>query len=204
MTIGKGTEWGRNASLPTDAPIVSTDAGLRAHVEGYRRRGETIGPVGVVGGDLWTTMGAPAGGADRVFGPDARTSPIDIGSVLLDGRQFWFVSHLVARRSWWRGRVVVVMNAEWLGDWDLGVRSHPNDGRLDLYETDMSFTERLKARRRLRTGTHIPHPDIGFTRVTGHQMSLEPPLDVWLDGERIGRHRDITLRVEPDALEIVV
>jgi len=189
----------RRGSIGAAGPRCSMAAWSRSP-----RAGKSVPPVGLVGGDLWTTMGAPIGGRQRLFDDRALTAPVDIATVLLDGRQFWFCSHLVARRSWWRGRLFVVMNAEWLGAWDVATRSHPNDGRLDIYETEMATVERLKARRRLPKGSHVPHPDITYRSATGHQTSFDPPNDVWLDGERIGRFRDLTLRIEPDALEVTV
>lgn len=202
MTIERGGAWGRAAPLADGAPLVASDAELRAHVEAHRRRGTVIGPVGLVGGDLWTTLGAPVGGVARVHGDEARTVPVDVVSVLLDGRQFWFVSHLVARRSWWFGRVLVAMNGEWLGDWDLGPRAHPDDGLVDVYDTSMAFGERLKARSRLRTGSHLPHPEIAHRRCRAGQWTFDPARDVWLDGTRVGRVGEVALRVEPDAMEI--
>ena len=204
MTIEPGEDWGENAPLRNDAPFFDSDAALRDHVERHRRRGADVPPAGLIGGDLWTTMGAPNGGAERLRSAAARTAPIDIVSVLVDGRQFWFASHLVARKSWWKGTVLVVLNAEWLGDWDLGPRSHPNDGRVDVYETTMSLSQRLKARRRLATGTHLPHPDISSRRVKAFQTTLEPSLDVYLDGVSVGEGKNITVRVEPDALTVTV
>jgi diacylglycerol kinase family enzyme len=130
--------------------------------------------------------------------------PVDLGSVLIDGRQHWFVAHVVARRSWWRGRVVAVMNAQWLGTWDLGPKSHPNDGLLDVSDGRLSFGDRLKARRRLTTGSHLPHPDIAVRRTSHEQFTFDPPLDIYVDGEKVARARTVSVRVEPDALEVVI
>jgi diacylglycerol kinase family enzyme len=132
------------------------------------------------------------------------TFPIDLGAVLVDGTIHWFVAHLIARRSWWRGRVVAAMNAQWLGPWDLGPRSHPNDGLLDVSDGDLSLSDRWKARSRLATGTHLPHPHIAVHRIASLALDLDPPLDIWLDGERIGRGGNVVVRTEPDALTVVV
>ena len=99
-----------------------------------------------------------AGREARLRSDDAMTFPIDVGAALLDGRLHWFVAHLVARRSWWRGRLVAVMNAQWLGAWDLGPKSHPGDGLLDISDGKPPLSDRLQARRRLPLGTHVPAP----------------------------------------------
>jgi diacylglycerol kinase family enzyme len=123
--------------------------------------------------------------------------------VLVDGRLHWFVAHLVARKRWWRGRVFAAMNAEFIGRWDVAPRSHPNDGILDTFDVTMSTGDRWKARSRLPTGTHVPHPDIAQRRVDAIQLDVDG-LDVWLDGENIGPARRLSIRIEPDALTCVV
>jgi hypothetical protein len=207
MTIEKGRAWGRPArEVDAGAAVeVHTDAEARAVIEQARRANDPVPPLVLLGGDLARTVGA-TGDVAHATGPEALALPCDIGSVLLDGRQHWFVAHLVARRSWWRGRVFVAMNAQFLGPWDVAPRSHPNDGRLDVFDVapSMSVSDRWKARRRLPTGTHVPHPGIHVTRVTAVQETFSPPLDVWLDGAPIGPVRNLSLRVEPDALTIVV
>lgn len=203
MTIEKGRPWGRAAPLPADGVIVADDAQAREVVESARRANEPIPALGLLGGDLARTLGAP-GSAERLRGPDAMTFPVDLGSVLVDGRLHWFVAHLVARRSWWRGRTLAVMNAQWLGGWDLAPRSHPDDGLLDVTDGTLPLSDRWEARRRLPTGTHLPHPALRTSRVAAAQFDLDPSLDIWLDGRRLGRASHLSVRIEPDALHVVV
>lgn len=203
MTVEKGAPWGTHGPLPPDGVVVRTDAQARHVIEPRRRAGEPIPPLGLVGGDLARTVGAPGGG-ERLASPDAVQLPVDLGSVLIDGRQHWFVAHLVARRSWWRGRVVAVMNAQWLGAWDVAPRGHPNDGLLDVFDADLSLDDRWKARSRLRTGTHVPHPGIRQQRSAAIQLEFERPTPVWLDGERVAEARHLAVRIEADALTCVV
>ena len=127
-----------------------------------------------------------------------------VGVALVDGTLHWFVAHAVVRRSWWRGRVVAAMNAEFVGRWDVAPRSHPNDGKLDVLDGDLGIGDRLKARSRLPLGTHVPHPDITERRVEHLALDLAQPTPVWLDGVAVGAARNLLLRVEPDALTVVV
>jgi diacylglycerol kinase family enzyme len=126
--------------------------------------------------------------------------------VLVDGVQHWFVAHLVARRSWWRGRIVAAMNAEFLGAWDVAPRAHPGDGLLDVLDVSaaMPLADRFRARRRLPGGGHLPHPAVAVQRRPAVQVDLDGPTPVWLDGEQVGRARRLSVRVEPDALTCVV
>lgn len=205
MTVRRGEPWGAAGPLPDEGLVVATDAEARRVVQEARRRDERVPPLGLLGGDLCRTLGG-RGDAARLRSSEARRLPVDVGSVLVDGRHHWFVAHLVARRSWWRGRIVAVMNAEFHGAWDVAPRAHPGDGLLDVLDVAASMTlgDRLRARSRLPSGTHVPHPAIRLVRRSAVQFDLGEPLDVWLDGEPVGRAKVLSVRVERDALTCVV
>jgi hypothetical protein len=205
VTVRTGETWGEAGGLPPGGVVVATDAEARTVVEAARRAGDPVPALGLVGGDLCRTLGGRADRA-RIEGGGGVRVPVDLGSVLVDGRHHWFVAHLVARRSWWRGRVVAAMNAEFLGPWDVAPRAHPGDGLLDVVDAaaSLSLADRWRARRRLPSGAHLPHPDIAVTRRSAVQIDLDAPTPVWLDGERVGEFRHLSVRLEPDALVCVV
>ena len=203
MTIEKGADWGTKGPLPTNGVVVHSDAEARAVVTAARRAGEEIPPLGLLGGDLCRTVGG-RGQEARLHADGATRLIVDLGTVLVDGRLQWFVAHLVTRRSWLRGPLFGAFNAQWLGPWDVAPRAHPGDGRLEIVEVTMSAGDRLKARRRLPTGTHVPHPGIRIRRADAVQRDLPKGHAVWLDGERLGPAKTLSIRVEPDALRIVV
>lgn len=205
MTVRPGEAWGEAGSLPEDGVVVGSDAEARRVVTAARRAGEPVPPLGLVGGDLCRTLGG-RGDEARVRSDGGVRLPVDLGSVLVDGVQHWFVAHLVARRSWWRGRIVATMNAEFLGAWDVAPRAHPNDGKLDVVDVapSMPVGDRLRARTRLPAGAHVPHPAITTSRRAALQLDFDRPTPVWLDGERVGEARHLSVRVEPDALVCVV
>lgn len=205
MPIRKGEDWGEPGGLPPGGVVVHSDAEARAVVEQARRDRVTPPPLGLLGGDLCRTLGGN-GDEARLRSGDARRLPVDLGLVLLDGRLHAFVAHLVVRRGWWRGPIVAAMNAQFLGDWDVAPRAHPADGRLDLLEVAAAMppAQRWQARSRLRSGTHVPHPDISERRVTAVQLEMPAPMPVRLDGDLVGTSRTLSVRVEPDALLCVV
>lgn len=203
MTIEKGQPWGAPGGLPADGVLVPDDGAARRVVERARRASQAIPPLGLLGGDLCRTVGG-RGDADRLRSEEATTLPLDVGSVLIDGALHWFVAHLVARRGWWQGRIVAVMNAEWIGGWDVAPRSHPNDGLLDIFDSNLSAGDRWKARSRLKTGTHVPHPGISQRRVAATQFEFASPMPIWLDGERVASARQLSVRIEPDAAVCIV
>jgi hypothetical protein len=188
--------------LPDDGVVVRSDAEASAVVEAARRAGREIPVLGLLGGDLCRTLGGP-GDEARLRGPGAMTFPVDLGAVLLDGHLRWFVAHLVARSRGW-GQAFVAMNAQWRGPWNLGPRAHPGDGLLDTYRARLGVADRLKVRARLPAGAHLPHPEIHERRAPAVQAEFARPVAVELDGRPAGRVRALSVRVEPDALTVVV
>jgi len=59
-------------------------------------------------------------------------------------------------------------------------------------------------RARLPHGSHLPHPGIRERRAASVQVELERALPLRLDGERVGKARVLSVRMEPDALVVVV
>jgi hypothetical protein len=188
--------------LPPDGVVVRSDAEAREVVTAARRAGDPVPALGLLGGDLCRALGGT--GDEARLREGGTLLPVDLGAVLVDGRLHWFVAHLVARRGWWRGRLVAAMNAQHLGAWDVAPRGHPNDGKLDVVEADLSLGDRWKARSRLPTGSHVPHPGITERHVAAVQLDLDPGMRVWLDGVPLGEARSLAVRVEPDALRCVV
>lgn len=203
MTIERGAAWGEARPLPADGVVVRSDVEARQVVTEARRAGVAVPTLGLLGGDLCRTLGG-RGDEGRLRSEVAVTLPCDLGVALLDGRLHWFVAHLVARRGWWRGRAWLAMNAAHLGTWNLGPRAHPGDGLLDVTDASVPLGERLKVRSRLPQGAHLPHPALRVQRTRAAQVALERPLPVRLDGEVVGSFRALSVRVEPDALRVVV
>jgi hypothetical protein len=202
MPISKNSPYGEPGMLPEDGVVVRSDAEARAIIERARAEGRPFPPLGLLGGDLCRTLGG-TGDETRLRSREAVRFPVDLGEVLLDGRLQVFVAHLVARTRGW-GRVVAAMNAQFVGPWVIGPRAHPNDGLLDVYQADLPLPDRLKVRARIRHGAHMPHPSIKERRTAAIQIELERPLPVSLDGELWGEARNLSLRIQPDALTVFV
>ncbi len=185
---------GEATTAPIDAVEVHSDAELAAVVTGRSRT------------PSWSVVATSIArsGHRRATRATMRV-PIDLITVTADGRRLTAVAHVVARRrgrfGWWRGRIVAVMNVDHLGDWDAAPRAHPNDGWLDVIEVDqsMSLRARWQAWRRLRTGSHVPHPDITVRRVRAETFTFGRALGLWVDGVERGTVRSLRVEVEPDA-----
>ena len=202
MTIEKGRDWGATAPLGPGGVVVRSDAEARAVLEDARLAGRPFPPLGLLGGDLCRTLGG-SGDEGRLHSDRAVTFPVDLGEALVDGRLHLFVAHLVARDRLWR-HAFVAMNAQWAGAWNLGPKAHPGDAKLDTYHARLEVGDLVKVRARLHHGAHLPHPRITERRAQAVQVELERALPVEVDGVAVGSGRRIAVRVEPDALTVVV
>lgn len=197
MVIERGAAWGRTVPAPANLRVVDGDAALAAALTDG-----SDGPVAPVGGDLHRTVGART--------PMGRTEllelPIDLISISIDGGRSMACAHVrietpPVRGGWWRGPVVFVMNAQFLGDWQVTARGHPNDGRVEVCEwgDDFSIRDRWRVRQRLRTASHVPHPGITTKSVRSESWSFDSPMRVRVDGRDVGRSTKVEIVVIADA-----
>ncbi|MGB0111695.1 MAG: hypothetical protein WBP59_00600 [Ilumatobacteraceae bacterium] len=200
MTIGKGEPWGREVPRPDRLVVVADDRALAAALTGP----DSSDPVAVASGDMLRTLGNPP--------LDGRATlnelPLDVVGVRLDGgaEVIPAVAHVVARSPWtrggWcRGPILLIMNSEFRGRWDVAPRGHPNDGRVEIVRADASLRvrERAQALRRVRSGTHLPHPRISTRSARSGSWSFDTPMVVFVDGRRVGRAGTIEVEVMADA-----
>jgi hypothetical protein len=198
MTIRKGVDWGTHVPRPDDLVVAASDRELASLV-----RAQRAGTYALRSGDLHRTLGSPDPAR-----PGLRLVDMDLLHVDLDGTPALAVAHVIARRGgplgWWWGPLLGVFNAEYLGRWDPAPRGHPNDGRAEVVEVrpSMSRRARRQAWRRLPSGSHLPHPDITTSHCAETEHTFDPPLDVYLDGQRHGRVRRLRVTVEPDAYRL--
>jgi diacylglycerol kinase family enzyme len=181
---------------------VSTDRDVRDWVIWHRSRGVAIGDLGVSGGDLARTCGGATGTR-----PASAKVTVDAMRVSLDGLDpTWGVAHVVVRRRWLHDEVVMVMNAQFYGAYDIAPRGHPNDGKVDVLRVDpaMGWRDRVQARQRARTGTHLPHGHLSMRSVPEVELDFDEARVVWIDGVRVGTACQVQINVEPDAFSAYV
>lgn len=193
--IRKGEPWGEPVELSGSEPVAATDADVA------RLLGQVDGPRTVVltGGDLRHSLGGRPS-------PEPMALPVDLLEVRLDGGEVRYLAaaHVVARRRGWAGSFAVAMNGTHLGRWNLGPRAHPNDGIVDITSGRLALGQRLQARRRAVTATHVPHPDLRTERAGSASWEFDRPTPVLVDGVRVGSARRVDIVVLPDRGAVVV
>jgi hypothetical protein len=201
MTIEKGQPWGATAARPDDIQFLATDAAVAAALTDG-----TGHPVALTGGDLHRTVGGrDPGGLDELL-----ELPIDLLHITLDNQPSRPACAHVTMQSpglrggWWRGDVVMVMNAEFIGQWHIVARGHPNDGRAEVcaWTSDFGLRQRWEARRRLPGNQHVPHPQIETRSIKQRVWEFETPMRVAIDGVPAGTARRVEVTVEADAATI--
>ena len=205
MVIERGESWGSEGVGVDGLVWASSDSELAKHISSGRK------DIAVLGGDMWRTIGSSN---RRVLsGETAMCLPIDVMHVEYQVGNGDIVTKMAVanvvvrpanlRGGWLRGEISVVANAQFLRKWDVAPRGHPNDGRVEVTKVsrDMGLRQRLSARPRLRTGTHLPHPLIETKSVKSFVTSLDEGSNqiLWIDQQRIGQVKNVTVQVISDA-----
>lgn len=205
MTIRPGQPWGTVEPLPDDVVTVVDDASVASLLDPSDGTGPPQ-PVAPRRGDCWRAAGGRPEWDRVAAGGEVALLPWDAVEVRADGRRWWAVAHVVARGRAWSGEIVAIMNVDHLGDWDVAPRAHPNDGLIDSVHVDaaMGWRARWQARRRLPSGTHLPHPLISVRRAETFTFRFAHPRWLFVDGVGVGRVRHLEARVHPDRLTLCV
>ncbi len=198
MTISKGADWGETVARPDDLRVAADDRELALMLSDGTER-----PTAVASGDIHRTVGSrPTYGRDDVL-----ALPLDLVRVSLDDAEaFTVVAHVLARSpwrrgGWWKGEALAVMNAEFVADYDVAPRGHPNDGRVETLHVASAFglRQRWEVRRRLPGARHLPHPGIATRPVREMTWDFVVARTIVADGRTVGSARRLRVEVVADA-----
>lgn len=106
------------------------------------------------------------------------------------------------RMPWFVEETLVVANAAFVGNWNIAPRSHPNDGRLHVTRGSLPQRDQRQLDGRLRTGTHLPHPDLARSRPKSVDSGAGP-WHLFIDGVDHGRTDRFSVEIVPDAFTVV-
>jgi hypothetical protein len=221
-----GEPWGHAASGPPDVEVAGDDSDLVAVAAShpgalvrYRpsprsdlARALGLGPVGA--GTTEVAIDALAIDLDDdVVGAG---NAVDAVNVVVLGpppdRLRWTAraSDITVRvdgRAWFTGRAttVVVANGQFLRGADLVPRGHPGDGWAEVQVYALGRRARRGMRRRLPTGTHVPHPGVRNGRARRVEVEVAGRrLPVEVDGRPQGRTARLVVTLVPAAIRLLV
>ena len=108
-------------------------------------------------------------------------------------------------RPWFEGRAttVVVANGQFVRGADLVPRGHPGDGWAEVQVYTLGRRERAEMRRRLPTGTHVPHPRILGGRARRIEVAARA-FPVEIDGHRRRGSGRLEVTVVPASIRLLI
>lgn len=206
MTISKHLEWGRDILKPDDLVICQDDAAASRLLTGLIGESKQLPIIAIKSSKLARALGT--NGA-QLESKSMRALPFDLIKInftnLSDEKVMVIaIGYAILRNSWWRGEITAVLNTSFIGNWDCAPRSHPNDGKFDVVSVgkQMRLMQRLIASRRLRLGTHLPHPQISTHQATNLELSSSALPNLFVDGQRFAKVSQINFTLLPDAVTL--
>lgn len=200
MTIRKGEEWGRRDIVPPSFFIAEDDADAASQPAGT--------PFALCRGDMYNALGLP-----RLPVHHQECTIISIDALMCDiaftngSSEIVKAFSQVAIGSWWNGRHIIATNSGFSRGLHIAPRSHPNDGEFDIVMLGekMPLRQRFIAKRKAKTGTHVPHPDITIKRASSCLFSRERPQErLSIDGVAVSNWTSVAISIESDFWEVIV
>lgn len=201
MAVRRNADWGEVGRPPVDLPWFADEVAAAAHLTRSVAESKVPVEIGLVGGDMVTTLGSGPEPVRYVL--DALDVSVDLATTGANGstRHLIALSHVIDRpRRRTSGARRFLMNAEFVGSLDVAPRGHPNDGTfevVDLAET-MSFRQRRMAVRRMPRGEHVPHPEVSVRRSTSESWNVATEL--FVDGCIVRGAVRVSVTIVPDAV----
>ncbi len=206
MTIRKNEDWGSTVVRPENLLICETDAAASQLATDFYLQQKPMPAIAIFRSSLSRTLGKKG---SNVNSQNMQATPFDLLEVtFVDAsmieQKVLALGYGLLRKSWWRGDIVAAMNTSFIGDWDCAPRSHPNDGKFDLLavSSEMKSTQRLIASRRLKFGTHLPHPQISVKQLTSFDADCSVKPNLYVDNRRFISVNQCKFRLLPDALTL--
>lgn len=216
-----GQPWGHPASGPPDMECTGDDADLATSAE--RNPGALTRFRASPRSDIARALGLGVDAASTtevaldaftLDGVNERTGAMAVNAVVAGrppDRLRWTtraasITVTVDGRPWFAGRAttVVVASGQFLRGADLVPRGHPGDGWAEVQVYALARNERRPMRRRLTTGTHVPHPSIKTGRARTVEIETDRALQVEVDGRVRGRTTRLAVRLVPGAIRILI
>ena len=217
-----GEPWGRAASSPPDVEVAGDDGDLVAVAASHP--GALVRYRPSPGSDLARALGLGPDGvgttevaidALAIDPDDGAVNAVDAVNVVVLGpapdRLRWTARalHMTVRidgRAWFSGRAttVVVANGQFLRGTDVVPRGHPGDGWAEVQVYALARRARRAMRRRLPTGTHVPHPGVRSRRAHRVEVEVARPVPVEVDGRPQGRTGRLVVTLVPAAIRLLV
>ena len=205
MTIKRGQDWGQLVERPDRLQIFDDDSSFGSFLSDNRALDWSSMNFAILKSEAARDLGLS--GARTESSQMLRTSfdLIEVQAQVGDLRITRFlVGQAVLGNGFFRGRTVGVFNVSFHAGRDWAPRAHPNDGKMDVVEfaEDMKFAQRFAAYRKLKTGSHLPHPDISYHQSTAYEYDDLRATRLTVDSLDLGAVKTCTFQVIVDAVTL--
>lgn len=206
MTIKKGSNWGSTVARPIDLVTCQSDLEASKLLTEHYLQKKPFPAIAISRSNLARALGTKGASASN---QTMHATPFDLIEIsFVDAsnakQTVLALGYGLVCKSWWRGEIAATMNTSFVDNWDCAPRSHPNDGKFDLLTVanEMSVSQRLIASRRLRFGTHIPHPQISVKQMTYFETQCPTRPDLYIDDQKFSSVRSCSFKIMPDAITL--
>jgi hypothetical protein len=216
--IRKGQEWGAPAGdAPPDLEVAGDDAALAAALAGAG--GDPLVRFSPSpDSDLARAVGLSGGAAGHMALPldllrlgDGRVAVNAVVVGVPPDRLRWFhrpfpVEVAVDGKVMTaRATTVVVATGQFLRGFDVSPRGHPGDGWCEVQVYGLPAGQRGAMRARLRSGSHVPHPDITTRRARSVVVRCGRGVGVEVDGKAAVKGATaVSVDVVPSAFRLLI
>jgi len=205
MTIKRGQDWGQLVERPDRLHIFDDDSSFGSFLSDNRALDWSSMNFSISKSEAARDLGLSGARTDSSQMLRTSFDLIEVQAQVGDLRITRFlVGHAVLGNGFFRGRTVGVFNVSFHAGRDWAPRAHPNDGKLDVVEfaKDMKFAQRFAAYRKLKTGSHLPHPDISYHQSNQYQFDDLRATRLTVDSLDLGAVKTCTFQVIVDAVTL--
>ena len=205
MIIKKGDNWGELVGRPRELKIFETDALLGDFLGRDPSLDRARSNFAILKSNAARGLGLS--GARPEARQMLRTS-FDLIEIQGHEKEGPFtrlcVGYAILGNGFFRGRTVGIFNVSFCGGRDWAPRAHPNDGKLDVLRIspEMKVPQRILAYRRMKTGSHLPHPQISYHQSGEYLFDEARATRLTVDSVKMGLVEECSFRVIADALTL--
>ena len=159
--------------------------------------------IGIIGGNLFTSLGGNIA-LDYPSNSTVTSCSIDIGCVSIGDDSFYFASTLLVLnllRPWTSTGIV---NTQLSNGNRYAPKAHPGDGFMEEIESNLDIRQAIIARKKLRSGDHLPHPQLRLKKGKAFTYDFPKGMKLILDSKSIGRYKAFSVKVIPHAIQVIV
>lgn len=205
MPIKKGESWGHQVKPPSDLLVFDDDAKANEYLSRQLIGSLAVQGLAIKNSNLARTLGLKGSVvAETMLATTFDLIQVEFIKTDATSARRFFLGYAMIRKNMLRDKIIGVFNTSFVGKQDWAPRAHPNDGKIDVITVDktMSMRQRLTAGRLLKSGSHIPHPQINYSQTGEFSVNQLRSTALIIDGVDFGPVEACEFQVISDAVTL--